>query len=137
MLQRMDSETRVARSRVSDLKELSRDVEHRTDELNSLLPKAEETVQETIKDYKAAKDEGRKRRFAQKLVVQNRYKEYLQGSKKSLDTAVQRIKDAVEDAQMVYDMSQQRAKDAEIYFKLNGGIKLVGQAMLATRSQSK
>lgn len=138
MVRRMKAETSAAYDKVSELNSVSHKVQTREKELSILVPEVESSLRATVREYKRSKkDPERRKRLAQRMIVQNRYKDYLAGSQKALDTTVQRIKDAIEDAQMVYDMSKQRAKDAEIYMELNGGIKLVGRAMMQTRLGQK
>jgi hypothetical protein len=137
MLVKFKDNTRQANDKVTELKNLSETVEQRNHELQRLIPTTKDNLLKTKEEYAHTSDSQRKRRLAQKLVVQHGYMRYLEDSNSALNATVQRIKDAVEDAQMVYDMSQQRARDAEIYYKLNGGLKLVGQALVAAKTQQK
>jgi hypothetical protein len=69
------------------------------------------------------------------MIVSGRYHSYLRNSSQSLQATVERVRDAVEDSGIVHNMIKSRIEDAEIYRELNGGLRLVGKALIEARTQ--
>lgn len=137
MLKRFKDETSEAQSKVYELDNLSDVIETRLDELDRAIPKANEKLTEVKEAYAKATTSQEKRKWAQRLIVNNGHYQYLCNTKTTLGSTIERIRDAVSDAQTIYEISQQQARDAEIYYRLNGGLRLVGQALIAARTHRK
>jgi hypothetical protein len=137
MLSKINREANMAKVKVLELDNLSDVIEDRLSELDEAIPEADAKLEDTKAKYAKADTPADRRKWAQRLIVNNGHHQYLCNTKETLGSTVKRIKDAVEDAQTIYEMSKQQARDAEIYFRLNGGLRLVGQALQAARTHRK
>lgn len=137
MLREINRETDLAENKVAELDNLSDVIDSRLRELGRAIPTANKKLDDIKEQYAKAKLPAEKRKWAQRLIVSNGHYNYLCNTQTHLTSTVERIKDAVEDAQTVYEMSKQQARDAEIYYRLNGGLRLVGQALVAARTHRK
>lgn len=110
-------------------------IEVRQGEISDDLPEATTQLREAKRIFKITKNPVARRKWARKVVLRSAYYEYLRNSKITLESTVERVRDAIEDAKLVYDMIDHRVKDAKIYRELNGGIHLVGKALIDARSR--
>jgi DNA repair exonuclease SbcCD ATPase subunit len=137
MIRKFNHEVQEVGDRQDELETLHDQIGYRTDEIESDIPLAQRQLEQAKEVYDNTKDPVEKRRYAIKLITRKRFVDYLHNSLESLNDAVVKVENAVEDAQLVYDLARNRAKDAEIYFKLNGGLRLVGQALVSARTHTQ
>lgn len=114
---------------------LAEDITGRIGNLAGDIPRALTELTEAKRGYKKAKSPIAKRKWAAKLIVRSKYYNYMRQSHKALISNSERVADAVEDAQVVYELLTNRIKDAEIYYRLNGQLKLVGRILVDARTK--
>jgi hypothetical protein len=113
-----------------------------SEKIEKHLAKTESDISESLKNLKTAKtyylkttNPVTKRKWAKKVVVRTAYYEQVRKSHLSLSSTVERVKDAVDDAQYVYKTIESRIAEAKIYRELNGGLTLVGKALQEARTK--
>lgn len=123
------------KNRLVNFEQLSSMVATRRAELARDLPDTAEAVVEAKKAFRSAKKPALKAQRARRLILATQLHKYQRESQQLLDSTVDRVQAAIEDTQMVASLINNRVKDAEIYYQLNGQIKLVGQALAAATTQ--
>lgn len=106
------------------------------------LKSIDKSILDTARTFKVAKgyflktkDPVKKDVWARRLVLAGRAHEQLRQTDKRLKATINRAKSAVEDAKLVKLMLQTRIDEARIYKEMNGGLKLVGQALVDARQE--
>ncbi len=122
---------------VDNMKTLSADIERRVANLVEDIPVAKDQFEEAKKKYRDTKDPLGKRRWAMKLVLRSRYYDYMVGSRLMFESTTERIKDTIEDASVHYNTLENQIQDAEIFRRLNGGLQLVGKALIDAKNKQR
>lgn len=110
-------------------------IENRLERLASDIPNTAKLVVKAKEGFRKTKDPQLKARAGRKLLLTSKLHQYQRESQLTLDATVDRVKAAIEDTKLVAKLIQNRVDDAEIYFQLNGQLKLVGKALAAANSQ--
>ncbi len=124
-------ERREIESKQWDFELLATKVEKRLVVLNKDVLDAAKEVRVAKTNFKKARSPLVKRRWARRVVIANELHKYNRGSKQQLEVMVERVKDAIEDSKLVTKLVESRISDAEIYYQLNGRLKLVGKDLAA------
>ncbi len=124
-------ERREIESKQWDFEQLATKVEKRLVVLNKDVLDAAKEVRVAKTNFKKARSPLVKRRWARRVVIANELHKYNRGSKQQLEVMVERVKDAIEDSKLVTKLVESRISDAEIYYQLNGRLKLVGKDLAA------
>lgn len=118
-----------------DFEKLATKVQKRLKELEpSILDSAKE-VKVARSNYKKSVNPIARRRWARRLVLAGELHKYNRNSKVQLEAMCERVKDAIEDSKLVTNLITSRIADAEIYYQLNGRLKLVGKDLAAATRQ--
>lgn len=128
-------EQKAVLAKRGDLIDVSENIDSRMKKLPAEIETTAKELRKAKGIYKKTKDPIAKRRWAKRVVTLGKYHNYLRTSNQTLAATVERVKDAVEDAQIVNKMILNRIEDAQIYRDLNGGLKLVGKALVEARTQ--
>lgn len=70
-----------------------------------------------------------KRRWARRVVYNHRTLAYLRDSKQLMALNIERAQSSLEDATVIARLLAEKIRDAELYYKLNGQIRLIGNAL--------
>lgn len=130
-----ENERSKVRNKQVSLLQTSKLIEQHIERINREIPLAAKEVRSARGQYKRTKNPVAKRKWARKLLVRAKYHESLRTTYHSLSSTVDRVKDAVDDAQYVYKTLENRIAEAKIYRELNGGLKLVGNALMEARTK--
>jgi len=114
-----------------DFEQLATKVEKRLVVLGKEVLDAAKEVRVAKTNFKKARSPVAKRRWARRVVIANELHKYNRGSKQQLEVMVDRVRDAIEDSKLVTKLVESRISDAEIYYQLNGRLKLVGKDLAA------
>lgn len=126
--------SREIEKRRYNFQEISDDVERRGRQIERDTPEAANMLRDAKANFKRSKNPVVKAKWARKVVLRSEYHTYLKNSQQVLADSVERIKDALEDIQVVGKLMEHRIKDAELYAEMNGGLKLVGKALVDART---
>lgn len=117
------------RSRASDIQETRTMIDTRLISIKNEIAQAIETKKEATKSYHSVKTKKAKERWARRIVSSHNLLTYLQQSQVTLRHNIDRAEVAIEDCRTFAQLIQAKARDAEIYYRLNGEIRLIGSAM--------
>lgn len=110
-------------------------VETRLVGLTGEISSAAKEVKKAHNSFETVKTPVAQARWARRLLLANELHTYTRTSHQMLSSAVERIKDAIEDGRLVVKMIDSQIKDAQLYYEINGQVQLVGKALAAARNQ--
>lgn len=125
----------VVKTKQNDLVSISQKIDRHVAKTSQEIPEAMKQLKSAKANYEKCKDPLAKRKWARKVVVRSAYYEQVRTSHQALTATVNRVKDAVDDAQFVYKTLESRIAEARIYRELNGGLKLVGKSLIEAKQK--
>ena len=130
-----ESQKTVVRTRQNDMTAVSDKIDRHLSKLNQQIPEALRDLKAARASYRKVVDPLAKRKWARKVVVRTSFYDQVRTSQHSLVSTVERVKDAVDDAQFIYKTLESRIIEARIYRELNGGLKLVGKSLMEAKTK--
>jgi uncharacterized protein YcgL (UPF0745 family) len=124
VLKKQGSFIEVAKKTENRLRSMSKDIEASAKE-----------VKAARKGFEGVTSGVAKARWARRLILATELHSYNRNSQQLLNSTVERVKDAIEDGRIVIQLINNQIKDAELYYQINGQVKLVGQALAAAKSR--
>lgn len=131
------SQSQEIDKRRRDFVDISENVARRSVQIDNAIPDAAAQLRDAKANFKKSKNPVVKAKWARKVVLRSEYHTYLRNSKQTLEDSVERVKDALDDIQVVGKLVEHRIRDAELYADMNGGLKLVGKALVDARTPHK
>lgn len=132
-----EQERGMVASKTVTMEETGQKIERQLARIDQQIPDAIEMVREAKEKFNSVKSPIYKEKWGRKLLVRSRYHQDLRNSKQTLEATAERIKDAVDDAHVVYKNLNNRIEEAKIYEDLNGGLHLVGKALVEARRRNQ
>lgn len=130
-----ESQKSVVRTKQSDLQSVSMKIERHLAKTSQEIEESMKVLKQARAQFKKTKEPLARRKWARKVVVRTAYYEQVRNSHHALTATVDRVSDAVDDAQYVYKTLESRIAEARIYRELNGGLQLVGKSLLEARTK--
>lgn len=130
-----ESQKSIVKTKQNDLASVSAKIERHVAKTGQEIPEAMKALREARGNFKKCKDPIAKRKWARKIIVRDAYYQQVRNSHQALNATVERVQDAVEDAQYIYKTLESRIAEARIYRELNGGLKLVGKTLIEARQK--
>lgn len=87
--------------------------------------------------FKISKNPLKKEEWARKVLIANKTLKTLVESEKRVQGSIDRAKSFIAEASLVKTMLDTRISEAELYREMNGGLKLVGEALIDAKSRYK
>lgn len=113
--------------------EAARRTETRLKEINKEFVSSAKEVKKAHANFQSVKTPVAKARWGRRLILATELHTYARESNQLLSSSVERIKDAIEDGRLVIRLIENQIKDAQMYYEINGQVKLIGKALAAAR----
>ena len=124
------------RTRAESIVETRSMIDKRLVEISDEIGEATANLMLAKKNYLERKTTTAKKRWARRVIHSHNLLKYLQESKISLKYNLSRSFEAVEDCRSLAYLIEAKMKDAEIYYRLNGHIRLIGSALAIVETVS-
>lgn len=133
VIETMKGEISTMKAEVGDLGIVIPRMEARVAQIGQNIEVCDKKITEEKKAFEKAESVAEKKRHARQLVYAVRTKEYLGESKEIMAANLEKAQEAADDATAIIELTKQKMTDAEIYYRANNQIVIMGKMVSASK----